>query len=284
MPVLQPTGDPNYPSIETIANMVRAIVNDTFAGWSNTPGEGQIVTDQVTNTAINNPFLLNHLNSAIRELYRKLRNVGGPALIQDNYILENLDPIDGPLGPSIPDPTIQTYIDWNGYWYGTTYDTALTLPSDMLSPIKLWERQSGTTDTFMEMTEAADGLGPASQIGRLQQWEWRSGRINFHGATTQRDIRIRYFGILPQFFASDLNYSSTYIPIVDCEDFVAYKTAEKVAFALGNPQAAASLAQTAMGHLFDLKNEEVRRMQQRTYRRRPYNDADTANELDVYGI
>jgi hypothetical protein len=90
--------------------------------------------------------------------------------------------------------------------------------------------------------------------------------------------------VFPQFFTASLPYATTYVPIMDCEDFVAYKTAEKVALALNNPTASASLANTAATHLFDLKNEIVRRQQQKTYMRRPYDDSNTANELDVYGI
>lgn len=281
MPI--PAG-PNYPSLAMVMNTVRAVCNDAFAGATSTPGEGQIITNQISGTTTNNPFVLNLLNSSIRELYRKLRIVGGPMLIQDNYILIGLDVVSGPQGPANPDPTIQTFLDNVGYWYGNAYDTALTLPSDLLMPLVLWERTSQTNDTFTPMQEQTDGLPPRNQNDRLTQWEWRSGRINFVGATTPRDIRIRYEGVFPQFFASSLNFSATYIPIQDCEDFVAYTTASKIVFALSNPAMAQALDAKAQQHLFDLRNQDVRRKQQVTYKRRPYNDSDTAQELDVYGI
>jgi hypothetical protein len=91
--------------------------------------------------------------------------------------------------------------------------------------------------------------------------------------------------VFPQFFTADLDFTNTFVPIMDCEDFVAYKTAEKITLALGGAgEIVASLMQTAANHLFDLRNEQVRRMQRVTYQRQAYNDSDTAQELDPYGI
>lgn len=285
MPVLQ-TGSPNLPSLETILNLVRAICNDSFAGATNTPGEGQILTDSVTvsNTSYNNPFLLNLLNSAIRQLYRKLRNVGTPTLISDNYILEGIPVIDGSQGSAVADPTIQTYLDNNGYFDGTQYWTDFVLPADLLMPLLMWERSNGTNDTFIPMFQRTDGLPPQWQVDRLVNWEWRGDRLNFNGATTVRDIRLRYQAVFPTFFSANLNFSSTYVPIIDCEEFVACTTAAPIVRALGNPQAAADIRQEADVHLQDLRSEQVRRMQQKTYQRPGYDDSDTGQELDIYGI
>ena len=286
MPVLPPTSNPNFPSLDSILNNVRVICNDAFAGATSTPGEGQILTNVVPGGSVNNPFLLNHLNSAIRELYRQLRITGAGVIIGDNFVLEGLPPVDGPLGPSIPDPTIQTFLDYGQYWDGLTSWPAFNLPSNMIRPIRLLERTTGTTDTFMEMNQVVNGLPARNQLSRLQEWEWREGRINFVGALQPRDIRIRYVMMLPTFFASNLAFGSTYVPVVDCDDFVAYKTASKVSLSMGgSPEIAAALDAQAEKFMFQLKNERVLNMQEADrYRRRPYDDSDTALELDVYGI
>lgn len=276
---------PNYPSLETLMNTVRAICNDSFSGATSTAGEGQILTDQVPGTTVNNPFILNHLNSAIREVYRSLRNTSTPTLIQDNYILEGLDIVEGSQGQGVPDPTIQTYLDNTGYWYGTAYDNSLILPKDLLMPIRLWERLSDTTDTFVDMYEAVDGLPSAWQNDRLVYWEWRGDRINFLGATTERDIRIRYQGVFPQFFTATMSFASTYVPIIDCEDAVAYLCAKRIAVALGaSQQSIASMTADSQKHLFDLRNQQVRRMQQKKYSRRAFDDLDSSADLTEYGI
>jgi hypothetical protein len=275
----------NFPSLESILNNVRAICNDSFAGATGTPGEGQILTDLVPSTTTNNPFLLNHLNSAIRELYRELRITGAGVIIQDNYILESLPIIDGSLGPGIPDAAVQTYLDNTGYFDGTTLHPSLTLPSDIIRPIRIWERTSSTIDTFIPMNQVMNGLPPRNQLSRLIEWEWRYEKIYFVGALELRDIRIRYVATLPTFFSTPLNPTTTYVPVIDSDDYVAYRTAEKIALSLGNPQISAALNTAAMRFMQQLKNERVLNMQEADYyARRPYDDADTANQLDVYGI
>ena len=39
-------GNIRYPSLESIASLFRAQINDTFSGSTNTPGEGLIMYDQ----------------------------------------------------------------------------------------------------------------------------------------------------------------------------------------------------------------------------------------------
>ena len=285
---MQLPNSPNLPSLELIANQVRAICNDAFAGSTGTPGEGQIITDEVespaTSADVPNPLLLVHLNSSIRTLYRKLRIVSTPTLIADNFILFNCPVVNSAYGPSVPNPAIQMYLDNNGFWDGLEYNNLLKLPTDMLQPIRLWERTATTQDTFQNMQQATDGLPPRDQTDRFTQWEWRGDRLNFVGCTQNRDLRIRYEAVFPTFFSPSIQFPATYIPIMDCEDYVAYETAQKIAMALGNSPASMALEAAAKEHLFDLRNDRVRRMQFTSYRRPAYNDGDAGQELDVYGI
>src|SRR6266705_1289080 len=100
-------------SLLTIMNLVRALVMDSQAGATGTPGEGQILTD---NPAIS-PFVQPFLNSSIRELYRELRNVGQPTLLKDNVIVEGLTPVHSPrFGLAAADPAVQVYLGVNGYF------------------------------------------------------------------------------------------------------------------------------------------------------------------------
>jgi hypothetical protein len=284
---MQIPAGPNLPSLELIANQVRAICNDAFAGTTGTPGEGQIITDEVENGSsveVANPLLLFHMNSSIRTLYRKLRLVATPTLIADNFIISNTPIINGAYGAGVPDPATQMHLDYVGFWDGSGYQSNLKLPPDLLQPIRMWERTAGSQDTFQNMTQAMDGLPPRGQTDRFTQWEWRGDRFNFVGCTQNRDLRVRYEAVFPQFFSSTQDFQTSYIPIIDSEDYVAYETAQKICLALGNPQISSVLEAAAKEHLFDLRNNRVRRMQQVTYRRQAYNDADTSQELDVYGI
>ena len=68
------SGSGSYPSLETICNYVRALINDSQAGATDTPGEGQIFTDDPQIS----PFVQPMLNASIRETYRELRTSARP--------------------------------------------------------------------------------------------------------------------------------------------------------------------------------------------------------------
>ena len=232
----------------------------------NTKPEGQILTD---NPAIS-PFTQPFLNSSIRELYRELRNVGQPTLIKDNVIIAGLPVINSPTnGLGSPDPAVQTVLSTSGYFDGVELWPQYLLPGDMLYPERVWERQNGTNDNFQQMSQPEDGLAGVPQGNCFREWEWRNDNINLHGATQVRDLRLRYYCALPQFFSQTLDFSTTYVPILDCTDAVAYKTAVKYARMLGSP-GLADLAAEAKEQMFQLKNATTRRAQSIDYQRPAY--------------
>jgi len=264
-------------SLETICNLVRALVNDSQAGPSGVPGTGQIFTDD---TAVS-PFVLPMLNSSIRKLYRVLRNCGDPVLIKDNIILTGLPIINSPTyGVGQCDTAVQTILSPEGYFDGVQLWPNLVLPDDMLYPTKLWERWTGTNDPFRLMDAPSGGLESLLQGPKLRQWEWRNNCLNFRGATQQCDIRLRYYCSLPQFFSSTLDFSSTYVPVNDCTDFLAFETAVLYATMLGSP-GLAGLQAMAAEHAFQLKNANIRRMQHQDFARIPYGNSsgDLNNEF-----
>lgn len=213
-------------------------------------------------------------NSSIRELYRELRNDGDPVLIKDNIILLNLPILNSPTnGPGGPDPTVQTVLSTAGYFDGVQTHSEFQLPGDMLYPTQVWERASGTNNPFVKMTQVQESLPAVQQGPTLCYWEWRNNNINFIGATQNRDIRLRYYCSLPQFFSQTLNFDATFVPVLDCTDAVAYKTAVKYARMLGSP-GLADLKEEAMQQMFQLKNANTRRMQFVDYQRIPYGHSD----------
>lgn len=242
--------------------------------------EGQIFTN---NPAIS-PFTQSFLNSSIRELYRELRNIGDPVLLKDNVIILGLPPLNSPTnGFASPDPTVQTVLSTSGYFDGVNQQAAFLLPGDMLNPIRLWERATGTNNNFQDMSQPQDGLGPYQQGPVLREWEWRNNNLNFHGATQARDIRMRYYAQLPQFFSQTLDFDSTYVPVLDCVDAIAYKTAVKYATMLGSPGLAELKTEAAM-QMFQLKNSTTRRMQSINFQRQPFgNSSGDLNNEYWYG-
>jgi len=264
-------------SLLTIMNLVRAIVNDSQAGATGTPGEGQVVTDDPSIS----PFVQPFLNSAIRSLYRELRNVGDPALVFDNYIIPNITPINSPLtGPGNPDPALQVYIGQNGYFDGTQIWPAIALPNNLMYLERVWERQSNTNNTFVPMSQSQFGLPSRPQQPSFIEWEWRNYNLNMLGSIQTNDVRLRYWGSLPTFYSATLDFSSTYVPIIDCTDALAYKIATMYCRMLESP-GLPDLVAEAKEQMFQLKNAVVRRSQSIDYQRIPYGTSarDTNNSF-----
>jgi len=247
-------------------NLVRGLVNDSQAGATGTPGEGQIFTDNPVISPFTQPFL----NSSIRELYRELRNVGQPTLIKDNVLILGLTPVNSPrYGLGQPDPAVQVFLSFGGYFDGLEMNGNLLLPSDVITVERVWERQFGTTNLFVPMEQPQFGLSSCLQGPVFAIWEWRNDSIWMVGSTEKRDLRLRYWCALPQFFSATLDLTSTYVPILDSADAVAYKTAAKYAMMLGSPNAK-DLKAEAMEQMFQLKQTHVRRAQSVDYHRIPF--------------
>src|ERR1700683_4447899 len=159
MPVV---GSSAYNSAGQITSLVRSLLNDA---------QGNLFTDTV---------LLPYANSAYRKLQRALGNAGGGGFIQDDVML---------VVTAVPeaDPSLQVSI---------TDATAPPnqLPTDLLVPLKLWERANLSSDDFVEMTDLTNHGGlPSHQQGIcLEYWEWRTDGIYFLGATQDNQIRLRY--------------------------------------------------------------------------------------------
>lgn len=251
-----------YPSLATISSLMRVFLND----WQQS-GAGIISTDDPTVS----PQTLPALNSAIREVYRELRNVGAPRLIRDN-VLVNL-PVNAVNGPGI-----QTYLSFTGYYNGSTLLVSPVLPPDMQQPLELWEQQTNSSLPFIPMTQPQFGLPSIQQqTFALGYWEWREDQLNFLGALCPITIRIRYYAALST-FVTPVDYATTFIPILDCEEAVAYKAAYKIASALEGVNAnPADLKTNAAEAMMQLKNAIVRRAQSIEYSRQPYGSNDSTS-------
>lgn len=71
----------------------------------------------------------------------------------------------------------------------------LAPPTDLLEPIKLWEKVQGSSDTtYVDMTEQ-DPLVPNQAPGTtaLGVWQWDGTQFNFIGATGNVTVKILYW-------------------------------------------------------------------------------------------
>jgi hypothetical protein len=275
MAIVTATGGP--PSLQLIMDTVRVYLKD----WQQS-GAGIITTDDF-NTS---PQTLTALMSAIRWAYRKLRNVGDARLIRDN-VQVNLP------ANSITGPNIQTYLTYNGYFDGGVLNASPTLPSDLMYPIELFEQQTTSVANlpFVRMHQPQFGLPSRNQTFALGDWEWREAPttdlslnptpgtsnapagIFFVGTLSQVTVRMRYMASMVRFVSlASSDYPNAYVPIIDSEEAIAYRTAYIIGAALsGITPGVQMLKQESEEAMQDLRNAVVRRQQTVSYDRIPWN-------------
>lgn len=103
-----------------------------------------------------------------------------------------------PLGAATStDPNTLVSLNDNGYFDGTNQNAAPQLPVDLLVPLRLWERQTGSAQNFTEMNLSNDGLPNSSPQSKFRIWEWRGDTIFMRGSTQTNDVKIRYDARFP---------------------------------------------------------------------------------------
>jgi hypothetical protein len=112
-------------------------------------------------------------------------------------------------------------------------------PSDLITPISLEERADGSTGLYNNMTKTS-WEPDESQNTTLGVWNWREEQIKFRGATTAREVRIRYWKLL-----TDVTSTSSVIVGVNARVPLQYKVAALAAGTIGGNDELA----TIMGNL-----------------------------------
>lgn len=227
-----------------------------MASAYNTAGQITALCRSLLNDAAGNLFtdtvLLPYVNAAYRKVQCALENIGAGVSIEDSVelVVAKVSTPDTSLQVSITDATAPPN----------------QLPTDLLLPLKLWERPNGSTDEFTEMVDLTlhGGLPSRVQGDTLSVWESRADGLYFIGATQDTEIRLRYMRALP-----DLVDASSVILIRGAIEFLAYAAAGLAALARGSPLAAQWDA-AATDALDDLLTKMARREQQSTRRRRPF--------------
>lgn len=282
---MPPIGVTNYPSLTQVANLVRTLVDDDKKGVTGTPGEGQILTNpQYTDEGVlipgssQNITLSNLMNSAIREIYREIRIMGQPTLIGDNYVLYSLPPVNSPLGVGVANPAVQVALQYSGYFDGLGMWEDFTLPNNMLYPLEVWQRQSGTNYPFQLVPASTGALRPSMQNIGLGQWEWRSDGIWFNGSTLPMDVRIRWEFTFVDLATPNIDWDSTYIPVLDCQEAVADAISVRYARRLGGATLEDAKMQ-AKKSVFQLRQQYTRSVQGKNNTRPIFRSGSGGNQF-----
>lgn len=215
-------------------------------------------------------YVVPTINLAWRKFQKKLDYSSHPRM-RNEAIIFNL-PVVGSQ-----DPAAQQFISWTQFFDGLSFTTTPTLPSDFLSPLRLYERPSapqGVTNTrgFVEMHPATDGLPARAKGFRNKLWDWREDALWFNGSLLNLDIRAQYTAFLPDIVVGS-SFAATIIPIMRSADALAYYAAEAFVVPRGGAMVAPSFAMKGDEATDALTNRQAKLLQRGSYRRRAVYDS-----------
>ena len=259
MPVLNNPSP--YDNLETVLTLARTIIADVMPTVA-----GDLLSDA-------QPYTINYVNLGWRKLQKKLALAGHQKLEQE------LDIVNLPVVATI-DPAIQVSITWTGFFDGANQWQTPALPTDMIYPMRLWERQSGTVQRFKPMTPAIDALPSRAQGVWMQHWDWRDDTLWMPGSIVNLDLRMRYACYLPDLAYGQGGAQGTPVPVMRCAEALAYYIAEAFTEPRGDAGSSNPISQmfAAKG---DVATDQITAMTAKTqqranYRRIPYGGRRTS--------
>ena len=232
-------------SCEVALNVARVRVNDAIQSLA-----GDIMTDV-------NPFTLIYLNNAWRRLQELLVNFGYP-WFKPESILHGAAPVFN------TDPSAQVNISWAGYSDGFASFLTPALPQNLIQPLILWERVTGSGSAFFPMDKLDNGLPAVTKTQLNRSWEWRNGAIYMPGALSTTDIRLRYAAFYPDFVSPNglggVSFANQPIPIVRAMNALAWFICAEFAKTRGDVDAGDfdAKGQMAAKFIFDLDPMQAR--------------------------
>lgn len=208
--------------------------------------EARVLLNDAGAKLYKNTILLPVLRKAYRELQQKLADNG------ISTSREQSDDIDIPAG------TVSIVFG--------AMAPAPAIPTNLLYPIALQEKKDGEDDTkFIGMSERP-WIENQTPEERIRSWSWREDSIFLGTSNIDNVVRIRFWGSLEA-----IDDETFDIPILDCETFLAARTAAIAAFAIGGaPDRAALIQSDADDALVTLISRNVKNRQALPVRRRPF--------------
>ena len=247
MPVVGVGGfdDANY-----ILNLARSIVNDAAQNLA-----GNLLSNA-------QPYTIPMLNAAYREFQSDLQNNGYEQFTSEVVI------------PQLPpcytvDPAVQVRLDYQGCFDGYNTFPNPHLPANLGTPLRLWERPSGTVQDFIQMLPVNDGLPSRPQSGTLQQWDWRGDAIYFVGSNMTIDLRLRY-----QSFFPDLVDGTSIVLVPWADRALSFLMGRTFGAARGSPMYTYMDAQYNEA-LISIVQMSSRKKQRGSHRRKPYGSSNS---------
>ena len=208
----------SYDSLEFCCNAARTRLNDAIASLGG---------DTLTDNAV---FTLQIVNDAWRKLQGFLQKLGFLRFTKDLVMLA-LPACPG----SPPDPALEPYLNWNGYFDGSALHTSPVLPPDFITPKRIDERVSGSTSAFIPMDPIVGGLPLVPKGVWNKIWDWRNDTIWLPGTVQPQDLHLFYYSFLADFIANTTTaFSAQKVPILRCSDAFSAYIAKEMSMARGD--------------------------------------------------
>lgn len=273
-----PTIGQSFPTIQEVNDTARVHLNDTFAGADGIVGSGRVYTNDWTPN-------ITVLNVALDHLRRDLTNRGVPTTREVTFIIDGITPVNGSQGLGVPDPTVQVYLSFGGYWDGSVLNTDVQLPNGLITPLKIAQRMSGTNNPFVEVPPAVDGLPSVYQSVLLGWWEWRQDQIFFNGSINPIDIQLTFKSGFPHYPTNldPAQYATTYIPVLDSLEALSYRVASTFSDPRVPVGATAGMVQNYQDAMVGMANQWVQTMQRNPASRMGFGDDSNSAGLGISG-
>lgn len=202
-----------------------------------------------------------YANGAYEYLQVELANSGVETFVKEDII----SPLN-PASPVLTDPSTQASLSDDGYFDGNLNHNPPQLPTDLIVPLRVWERQTGSNSNFLPMEQANDGLPSITPTYRFQIYEWRENDgIYFPAAIQANDLRLRYIAMLPM-----LVVDTDPVQIRSSINAMAWLTAWQYALTSGDSMIADTCFQGATRFIEQMLVRSARRNQRGSHRRRGY--------------
>lgn len=243
MPVVTTTP---YVTANDILDLARSISNDAAQDLA-----GDILAND-------QPYTFTMLEACYELLQDILANAGVNTFCEYAEIV-GLTPV------ATPDPGVQVELSYTGYYDGVTMHATPTLPADMIQPLELWERWSGTQNAWKPMRQASDHISTRPQVSAFDIWDFETDTILLPGATVTIDLKMKYL-----LYAPKLTDADSIVLVPRCTVALANMVAKMVAESRGGSAAAAIFDANAKDAIARIISRTAGKEQYAQFVRRPF--------------
>lgn len=205
-----------YPTAEDVLLAARVMSNDAQFSV-----DGDILNDD-------QPYVFPMLQLCYEKLQKRLIR-GGMNTYNKYWEVDDLTAV------ATADPTTQVQLSYTGYFDGVNANATPTLPPDLIVPLEVWSRQSGTINRWSKLGQVSDSITTSSQTSAFGEWDFENDVLFFPGSTISNDLRIK--GIC---FAPELTGPDSQVFVVGCKVALAALIGEMAAKSRGGSEAAAA--------------------------------------------